>query len=135
MSKNKGLGKLLAGLAIGAGLGVLFAPKKGEETRKELKEKIDELINSAKNLDKEEVKQTIESKIELIQNELSDLDKEKVLKIAKKKAKEIQEMAEELVDYAVEKGTPVLERAADSVREKAIDVTKDVLKRLEKDGK
>lgn len=131
MSKNKGFGKLLAGLAIGAGLGVLFAPKKGEETRKELAEKTKELIESAKNIDKEEVKETIESKIALIQNELEDLDKEKVLKIAKKKAKQIQEMAQELVDYAVDKGTPVLESAASSVREKAIEVTKEVLKKLE----
>ncbi len=79
MSKKKGLGKLFAGLAIGAGLGVLFAPKAGEETRKELKQKVDELISKAKELDKDEVKETIESKIALIQNELADLDKEKVL--------------------------------------------------------
>lgn len=130
-NKKSGLGKLLAGVAIGTGLGVLFAPKKGEETRKELKEKMDDLMNKAKDLDKEEVKQTIESKIELIQNELKNLDKEKALKIAKKKAAQIQDMAEELVDYAVEKGTPVLEKTASAVREKAIEVTKQVLKKLE----
>ena len=32
-NKKTGLGKLFAGLVIGAGLGVLFAPKKGSETR------------------------------------------------------------------------------------------------------
>lgn len=133
MSKNKGLGKLFAGLAIGAGLGVLFAPKKGEELRADLKVKIDDLMKKAKDLDKDEVKETIESKIEEIKSELEDLDKEKVAKIAKKKAKQIQDMANELVDYAVEKGTPVLENAANSVRKKAIDVTKDVLKKLEKE--
>ena len=56
----------------------------------------------------------------------------RVVKIAKKKAKDIQNMAEELVEYAVEKGTPVLEKAAEAIREKAIDVTKEVLNRLEK---
>lgn len=131
MSKKHGLGKLLAGVAIGTGLGVLFAPKKGEETRKELKEKMDELLNRVKELDKDEVKETIESKIALIQSELEELDKEKVMKIAKKKAAEIQDMAEELVDYAIEKGTPVLEKTATAVREKAIEVTKQVLKKLE----
>ena len=133
MSKNKGLGKLFAGLAIGAGLGVLFAPINGEELRADLKVKIDDLMKKAKDLDKDEVKDTIESKIEEIKSELEDLDKEKVAKIAKKKAKQIQDMANELVDYAVEKGTPVLENAANSVRKKAIDVTKDVLKKLEKE--
>ena len=56
MSKDKGsgIGKFVLGAAIGAGLGILFAPKKGEETRKELAEKVKELIDSAKNLDKEE---------------------------------------------------------------------------------
>ena len=131
MSKKSGLGKLLAGIAVGTGIGMLFAPKKGDETRKELKAKIDEMLNKVKEIDKDEVKETVESKIELIKSELDDLDKEKVLKIAKKKAKQVQDMANELVDYTVEKGTPVLESAANSVRKKAIEVTKEVLKKLE----
>ena len=131
MSKKKGLGKLLAGVAIGAGLGVLFAPKKGSETRKDLMNKFEELKSKAQDIDIDEVKETIDAKIELIKNELADLDKEKVVKIAKRKAQQIQDMAEELVDYAVEKGTPVLEKAASAVRNKAIIVTKEVLNKLE----
>ena len=132
MSKKKsGLGKLFAGAAIGAGLGVLFAPKKGCETRKELKGKLDELVSKAKETDAEEIKETIETKVEEIKKELEDLDKEKVKKVAKKKADDICKKAEELVDYAVEKGTPVLEKTANSIRDKAIVVTKEVLDKLE----
>ena len=36
MSK-KGFGKFLGGLALGAGIGILLAPDKGENTRKVLK--------------------------------------------------------------------------------------------------
>jgi len=135
MSKKGGFGKFIVGASIGAGLGLLFAPKKGSETRRELKRKMDELVDKARGIDIDEVRDNIESKIIDIKSELADLDKEKVLKIAKKKAKQIQDMAEELVSYAVDKGTPVLESSAEAVRQKAIDVTKEVLNKLEKEEK
>ena len=89
MSKKGGLGKFLVGAGLGVGLGVLFAPKKGEQTRKELKAKLDELMVKAKNIDVEEVKENIELKVKDLQNQLADLDKEKVAEIVKQKAKEI----------------------------------------------
>lgn len=132
MSKKKGgFGKFLLGGAIGAGLGFLFAPKAGSETRRELKAKLDEMLLKAKEIDVDEVKEEFQAKIYEIKNELEDLDKEKALKIAKKKASEIQDKVEDLVNYAVSKGTPILEQTAEIVREKAVVVTKEVLAKLE----
>ena len=88
MSKS-GIGKFVAGAAIGLGLGVLFAPKSGEDTRKELKAKLDELIEQAKKVDIEEVKKNITRRVEDIKMELVDLDKEKALEITAKKRPEL----------------------------------------------
>lgn len=130
MSKKFGLGKFLAGAAVGVGLGMLFAPKSGEETRKDIKVKLDELVEQAKNIDIEEVKNDICRKVEDIKMELVDLDKEKVLEIAKKKGNELKEKAQELVDIAKEKGTPVLKKTANDILEGVIKVSKDTQAKL-----
>lgn len=129
--KKKGYGKFVFGALIGAGLGVLFAPKAGSETRKELKEKMKNLINKAKEIDMEDVKEKISITVDQIREELSDLDREKVLKIAKEKGNAIKGKCEDLVQYVKDKGTPVLEKAANEVREKTIDAVKEILEKLE----
>ena len=121
------------GAALGLGAGMLFAPKKGSETRKELKLKLDEMLVKLKEVDYDEVRENIEVKIYEIKNELRDLDKEKVLDIAKKKASDLQKMSAELVNYAVEKGTPILQKSADSIKEKVIKVSKEVIEKLERE--
>ena len=129
--KKKGLGKLALGAAIGAGLGVLFAPKSGKETRADLKKKFDDVVNQAKNIDVEEVKENIMNSVDELQQELADLDKEKVLKIAKQKAVKIQKKAEELYQLAVEKGTPVLEKSVNELKQATADALKKIVDKLE----
>ncbi len=131
--KSGGLFKFIAGVGIGVGAGMLLAPKKGEELRKDLKKKIDELLNKAKEIDVKEVSDDFVKRINELKDEIEDLDKEKALAIAKKKGEELRVKANELLDLAREKGTPVVERAVEEVRQKAIQVTKEVLKKLEKE--
>jgi DNA-directed RNA polymerase len=132
MSKEKsGLGKFVVGAAIGAGLGVLFAPKSGNETRKVLKVKIDDLVTQIKKIDVDEVKAEFDKKIDEIKAELADLDKEKALDIAKEKSVQLKNKAQELVDLAVEKGTPVLKKSAQDVLDNVVKVSKEAIKKLE----
>ncbi|MBQ8892244.1 MAG: YtxH domain-containing protein [Bacilli bacterium] len=130
MSKRS-IGNLFLGAAIGASLGVLFAPKKGQETRRDLKNKMLDLIDDAKELSIGDISEMIEDKITDIRHDLNDLDKEKVLKIAKEKSEEIKVKCQDLVDLAINKGTPVLQDAAIEVRDKTIDVMHDMIKKLE----
>ena len=135
MSKKGGLGKFIAGAALGAGLGLLFAPDSGENTREVLKRKLEDLVNKAKEVDLDEVKDELLYKVETLQAELATLDKEKVQKIALEKAEVIKTKAEDLYKYALEKGTPVVEKAADEVRKQALKVVKEIEKKLESDKK
>ena len=66
---KKGLGKFIVGAGIGAGLGLLFAPKKGTQTRKELKAKLDDLLNKASEIDASEVKENVELKVKQLRYE------------------------------------------------------------------
>ena len=128
---KRSLGNLFLGAAFGASLGILFAPKKGKETRRELKEKMLDLISDAKELSISDISGMVETKITEIRHDLNDLDKEKVLSIAKEKSETIKTKCQELVDFAIEKGTPVLKDAAIDVRDKTIAVMKDMIKKLE----
>ncbi len=133
--RSGGLFKLLAGIGIGVGAGMLLAPKSGEELRKDLAKKINELIDKAKEVDMKEVSEDFKNKLTSLKKDVEDLDKEKVLAIAKEKSEDLKVKASELLDLAKTKGTPVLEKAAADVKEKAIQVTKEVLKKLESEEK
>ena len=105
---KKSIGNLVLGVVVGASLGILFAPKKGKETRRELKNKMVELVSNAKELSISDVSKMVEDKITEIRKDLNELDKEKVLKIAKKKSENIKKKCQELVLLAKERGLDII---------------------------
>lgn len=135
MGKKKNLGKLAIGAALGASAGILLAPRSGRETRAILKCKIDEMMCKIKEMDSAELREEFDKKIKEIEKEIKALDKEKVLSVAKDKAIIIKEKADDLVEAAVSKGDYALQKAADDVRDKAVEVIKNVLVKLEEDKK
>lgn len=125
-------GTLLGGVAIGAALGLLFAPKKGSELRKDLSLKFNDLFDQVKKMDKDDFVDLINSKIDDLKNEIEKLDKETVLKKAKDASKVVKTKSEELVKLAKKKGNEEIVKTTEALREKALDVAKDVVDKLEK---
>lgn len=130
--KRRGIGSLIFGATIGVAAGVLLAPKSGKETRQDLKNKIDELVEKIKKIDPAEVREDLSERVEDLREELTNLDKEKVLEIAREKAEDIKAKAAEIVEVAKEKGSEEVANAAEEVRKKALAFTKSIEKKLSK---
>jgi len=132
MSKKR---NFLIGAAVGLGLGFLFAPKSGKETREDLSRLIKDLIEKAKQIDVEEVKNAIIVKTKELENTLKDLDKETAKQLIIDKTNDVKEKAQELVDLAIEKGTPIVEKTAKKVKSKTAEILKNTAEKLEEPKK
>lgn len=90
------LGKFIAGLSIGAVIGMLCAPKKGCELREDLKEKSQELYDKAQNMTKEDVETLINKTIEEIKLAIDEFDLEEFKETATVKLGEIKTKLDDL---------------------------------------
>ena len=132
MSKKR---NFLLGAGIGLGLGLLFAPKSGKETRKDLAKLTSDLYEKAKEIDLEEVKNAFVVKIKELETMIKDLDKETAKQLIIDKSNNVKIKAQELVDLAIEKGTPVVEKTAKKVKSKTAELLKNTAEKLEEPKK
>ena len=67
MSQSK-FRSFLTGTFVGVGLGILLAPKEGNETRNDLKKSFSLLVDTIKDIDIEETKENLLKKVNEIKN-------------------------------------------------------------------
>ena len=84
MSSGKVLLGVLAGLAAGALLGILFAPEKGSVTRKKMSKKAEDYADGLKEKFNEFL-DNISEKFEEVKEEVSDLTEQSEVKSGKTK--------------------------------------------------
>lgn len=92
---------LLTGLAVGAVIGVLFAPERGADIRTKISDKAKDLSDAAK-----DKLQSVKNKFHSEGHELAELKDEVVDKV-KSKAKEVENLKDEVVDDAKSKAKDI----------------------------
>ena len=121
----------ITGALVGLGLGLLIAPKEGNETRRQLKESLNNLLESVKEIDIEETKALFMKQLSKIKDDMNDMSDEAKLKIMKEKIEHIKTTCEELALVAEEKSSEKVVNAAKAVEKKAEEILNDIKKTKE----
>lgn len=118
------------GALVGAGLGILLAPKEGSETRNDLRKSFSLLVDTIKNVDIEETKAILLNKVSEIRDELLDIDSATAQDLAKEKVDIVTTKCDELIETAAENNVPIVEKAALSVKENAVNMLDEFLEEI-----
>ncbi|WP_022819538.1 YtxH domain-containing protein [Fusobacterium russii] len=119
--------KIIAGVGVGAALGILFAPKSGKKTREDIanaaKEGMDfvsENVNSAVKVIKDksaELKEAVVEKYDQISNKnITEVVSENIEKL-EEKIEDAKEKVKEKAEEAKEKAKDIKEKAEEKVKE------------------
>ena len=103
MSNNAGstLVAILAGVVVGAGVGILFAPDKGSKTRKKVKEGFDEAKNEL-NHKFDKVSSQLSQKLNTAKFDLEDTYQDLVSNMSHKTEEVISFLESKLADLKVQ---------------------------------
>lgn len=123
---------LTGGMVLGGTLGVLFAPRKGSETREKIKLTFVNLKNKVSKIEEEDIKYYIEKKLNEIDDDIEVLEGTLEFKKAKKQAKKVIKKINKLIDYTTKKGYDEFEDLITDLKEKASEISEEILTNLEK---
>lgn len=123
---------LTGGIVLGGTLGVLFAPRKGSETREKIKLTFVNLKNKVSKIEEEDIKYYIEKKLNEIDDDIEVLEGTLEFKQAKKQAKKVIKKINKLIDYTTKKGYDEFEDLITDLKEKASEISEEILTNLEK---
>ena len=123
---------LTGGIVLGGTLGVLFAPRKGSETREKIKLTFVNLKNKVSKIEEEDIKYYIEKKLNEIDDDIEVLEDTLEFKKAKKQAKKVIKKINKLIDYTTKKGYDEFEDLITDLKEKASEISEEILTNLEK---
>lgn len=121
MSKS-GFKKFLIGAGIGTAIGILFATKPGKETRKELREKFDELESKLKDIDFDNLKEEVTNKLSDLKEYITDLDQEKLASATKEKIVLAKDKVSDLGKVVLKKSNPKIKALLVDLTEKLDDL-------------
>lgn len=123
---------LTGGIVLGGTLGVLFAPRKGSETREKIKLTFVNLKNKVSKIEEEDVRYYIEKKLNEIDDDIEVLEGTLEFKKAKRQAKKVIKKINKLIDYTTKKGYEEFEDLITDLKEKASEISEEILTNLEK---
>ena len=123
---------LTGGIVLGGTLGVLFAPRKGSETREKIKLTFVNLKNKVSKIEEEDIKYYIEKKLNEIDDDIEVLEGTLEFKKAKKQAKKVIKKINKSIDYTTKKGYDEFEDLITDLKEKASEISEEILTNLEK---
>ena len=122
---------LTTGAVIGGIAGVLFAPRKGSETREMIKDSFKELKTKVASIDQKSIKKYIDEKLDEIDSEIAKLDTEVEYKKAKRQAKKVIKKINKLINYTTKKGMNDFKDLIEELKEKANDISEEILTNLD----
>lgn len=121
----------IMGTLVGIGIGVLIAPSKGEDTRKSLKKKVDNVITYIKTSDKDKVKSDILDNLYNLKKYLEELDNARIKSDYEKVVKKIKKEIKNIKDKVKDTSSPYINSLIDDLRNSTLVVLNNIVKKLE----